>query len=693
MAVDLSNFHLTFDDEFNSFSASPNGTNTTWETKYFWGGRQLNGASDYYLDGSVGGLGQTPYTLSNGALDIHAQPTSSQLKAAGVTAAFTTGQIDTHNSFSQEYGYFEMRAQVSGSYGTNSAFWLLPQSGAWPPEIDVTEVLGRDPKTDHITNHSNTSGSASSVGATTGVDLSQGYHTYGLMWTPTTITVYLDGVAKYTTPTGADEHQPMYMLATLGVGGSWAGNPSTTNFSADMKIDYIRAYSSDSAISAVSLQHVSSPDGVDTTPYGVTTADGVLTPPTTPPSNPPPPTGSGLSVRVSEDAYNGNAQFTVSVDGHQVGGTYTATALHAAGQWQDINIGGTYSSGPHQVVVNFINDLYGGTATTDRNLYVQSVTINNETVSHGTVPASNTAHPADGSVELGANGSVTYSATGTATPTPPTTSSGLHLFVAEDAWNGNAQFTVSVDGHQIGGTYTATTSHASGQWQDVAIAGTFSSGPHTVDVHFLNDAWGGTTATDRNLYVKSVSLNGETVAGSAATNDASGGVHPTDGSAAMVGNGDAVFHMTGSGTSTPTPPTTTPLSTIVLHVAEDAWNGDAQFKVLVDGQQVGGTYTATASHAAGQWQDVTLTGDFGSTGPGKVDIQFTNDAWGGTAATDRNLYVQSIDVNGHNFAANTATNTAANGAHPADGSAAMEINGMLDFNINHTAAPTDMHLV
>lgn len=58
-------------------------------------------------------------------------------------------------------------------------------------------------------------------------------------------------------------------------------------------------------------------------------------------------------------------------------------------------------------------------------------------------------------------------------------------------------------------------------------------------------------------------------------------------------------------------------------------------------------------------QDITLTGDFGPQGPGTVDVQFLNDAWGGTSATDRN--VQSIDVNG------TAT-----------------------FNINHTAPPKIM---
>jgi hypothetical protein len=37
-------------------------------------------------------------------------------------------------------------------------------------------------------------------------------------------------------------------------------------------------------------------------------------------------------------------------------------------------------------------------------------------------------------------------------------------------------------------------------------------------------------------------------------------------------------------------------------------------------------------------------------------------SWFGSAATDRNLYVQSIDVNGVHFAGRTASNTAANRA-------------------------------
>jgi len=81
-----------------------------------------------------------------------------------------------------------------------------------------------------------------------------------------------------------------------------------------------------------------------------------------------------LVVNVSEDAYAGNSSFTVSVDGTQIGGTRTATASHASGASQDVTLAGSWGSGSHVVTVNFINDLYGGTPATDRNLYVNTLT-------------------------------------------------------------------------------------------------------------------------------------------------------------------------------------------------------------------------------------------------------------------------------------------------------------------------------
>ena len=90
---------------------------------------------------------------------------------------------------------------------------------------------------------------------------------------------------------------------------------------------------------------------------------------------------------------------------------------------------------------------------------------------------------------------------------------------------------------------------------------------------------------------------------------------------------------------------TTGTNKIVLHVSEDAYQGDAQFVVRVDDKVVSDVLTATASHAAGKTQDITVSGDFGS-GTHKVEVAFINDFYEGSASADRNLYLQGIDVNG-----------------------------------------------
>jgi nuclear transport factor 2 (NTF2) superfamily protein len=431
---------------------------------------------------------------------------------------------------------------------------------------------------------------------------------------------------------------------------------------------------------------------------------GSGTPSETSPPVTQPDSGAGtnaLTVRVSEDAWNGDAQFRVLVDGNQIGGTQTATAHHGQNQWQDITLNGNFDTGAHTVRVEFLNDGWGGSASTDRNLYVQSIDINGQHIAGNT--AINTAANGDASADPGAavmmiNGTADFhagSGSSTTPTTPPPSSTGsLTVRVSEDAWNGDAQFKIFVDDHQIGGIQTATATHSLGQWQDITLDGSFDTSAHTVRVEFVNDAWGGSAGTDRNLYVQSVDINGQHIAGSAALNTAAnGGASADPGAAVMMVNGTADFKADAGTSTSPPPPAGTTASTIVLHVAEDAWNGDAQFKVLVDGQQVGGVQTATAHHGLGQVQDITLTGDFGSLGPDKVGVQFINDSWGGNASADRNLYVQSIDINGVHFAGNTAANDAANGSAWVDpGAAVMMTNGTAMFDVHHSAPPDIWHV-
>jgi hypothetical protein len=209
----------------------------------------------------------------------------------------------------------------------------------------------------------------------------------------------------------------------------------------------------------------------------------------------------------------------------------------------------------------------------------------------------------------------------------------LDLHVSEDAWQGDAQFTVTVDGKAVGGTYTATASHAAGATQDFALTGSWGSGAHVVGISFINDAYGGTAVTDRNLYLNQATYDGKAVSGTPITFLSSGT------SNLAVATGSQVVAKT---------------TTLTLHLAEDAWNGNAQYSVSVDGTQLAQSNTVTALNSLGQTQTLTLQ-DMLSAGTHDVALSFLNDAYGGTATTDRNLYLKGIDVNGTAAPGSSAT--------------------------------------
>ena len=110
-----------------------------------------------------------------------------------------------------------------------------------------------------------------------------------------------------------------------------------------------------------------------------------------------PTVGAGsdtLVLRLQQDAYQDDAQYTVKVDGIQIGGVLTASATRASGLLDTLTVRGEFAIGPHRAEVTFLNDRYDGTAATDRNLFVASGTYNGAGVAaaqlalFGTGPAS-----------------------------------------------------------------------------------------------------------------------------------------------------------------------------------------------------------------------------------------------------------------------------------------------------------------
>ncbi|WP_244936421.1 carbohydrate-binding domain-containing protein [Methylobacterium currus] len=122
---------------------------------------------------------------------------------------------------------------------------------------------------------------------------------------------------------------------------------------------------------------------VVTAPVTTPAPTPVATPSTGSTAQPSVSVGSGsdqLLLKISQDAYNGNAQYTISVDGKQIGGIQTAKSLHSAGQSDLISVRGDWGQGNHDVAVKFLNDAWGGTDAKDRNLYVDSATYHDQNV-------------------------------------------------------------------------------------------------------------------------------------------------------------------------------------------------------------------------------------------------------------------------------------------------------------------------
>jgi Ca2+-binding RTX toxin-like protein len=84
--------------------------------------------------------------------------------------------------------------------------------------------------------------------------------------------------------------------------------------------------------------------------------------------------------------------------------------------------------------------------------------------------------------------------------------------------------------------------------------------------------------------------------------------------------------------------------TLVLNFRQDAWKGNAEYTITINGVQIGGTHQAGALRESGQQDTLTINGNWGSTL--KLDVRFTNDNWGGHATLDRNLYLVDGALNG-----------------------------------------------
>ncbi|PRY00494.1 glycoside hydrolase family 16 protein [Allonocardiopsis opalescens] len=244
---------LVWADEFNGPAGqSPDPSRWQMETGgHGWGNNEsqyyTNRPSNASLDGS-GNLVITARRENPGDYQCHYG-----------RCEYTSARLNTSGRFTQAYGRFEARMRLPRGQGIWPAFWMLGDNFGqvgWPAsgELDIMENIGREPSTVHGTLHgpgySGGSGVTGSYTLPGGRVFADGFHTFTVDWTPTSISWYVDGTL-FQTRTAADlrgnpwvfDH-PFFMILNVAVGGNWPGYPDgSTQFPQSLTVDYVRVYS------------------------------------------------------------------------------------------------------------------------------------------------------------------------------------------------------------------------------------------------------------------------------------------------------------------------------------------------------------------------------------------------------------------------------------------------------------------
>ncbi|HEX2893249.1 MAG TPA: glycoside hydrolase family 16 protein, partial [Marmoricola sp.] len=186
------------------------------------------------------------------------QPCLSATSLDAVSSPYTAGMVSTYHLFSQQYGRFEARIRntASSAPGLQETFWLWPDDRYvtldWPTtgEIDVSETYSVFADLSIPFLHYGTTRPEPSVpGVNTAYDCiaHRGvWNIYTLEWTPTTLTILVNGQHCLTNESGDSAFQRPYLLAltqALGQRGQTDNSlTDATPLPATMDVDYVRVW-------------------------------------------------------------------------------------------------------------------------------------------------------------------------------------------------------------------------------------------------------------------------------------------------------------------------------------------------------------------------------------------------------------------------------------------------------------------
>jgi hypothetical protein len=240
-------WNCTLDDEFNGTTLNT----SNWVAQVTASSGYLNGATACYLDNP------DTISVSGGDLNLSVRqvaPFTCPDGSDSFTTSYEAGMVSTDGLFDQTYGAFEVNAKLPPSVaaGLQETMWLYPQNltyGAWPAsgEIDFAEFYSDFPSLDVPYIHYAQSATDLNATAYDCIINQDSFNTYGVDWTPTSITVLYNGtpcLVDYPTTGSEPFNQPFFIALTQALGvGADAFVPNATELPATTQVDWVRAWS------------------------------------------------------------------------------------------------------------------------------------------------------------------------------------------------------------------------------------------------------------------------------------------------------------------------------------------------------------------------------------------------------------------------------------------------------------------
>ncbi|HUO23779.1 MAG TPA: glycoside hydrolase family 16 protein [Caulobacteraceae bacterium] len=251
VAPDLANYRLTFDDEFDQSDI----------VCYPW---KPAGQHRWYIqDGATLGVALSQCSKPYGD-NVSVNDGVLALTAVRHNGVWTTGAVRTRDpsgeGFSQKYGYFEARIKLPPPPlpGVDfwPAFWFVT---SWAPhqsidgtEVDILESWSRSSHgLNQVSIHAwpaktpdNDVPTHQQASKQTPVPVFDGaWHVWGLKYTPTAWTVYLDGRVQMTYPiTGRADYMRLPIHPILDLAVKSDDKSSTNDAAYSMYVDWVRIY-------------------------------------------------------------------------------------------------------------------------------------------------------------------------------------------------------------------------------------------------------------------------------------------------------------------------------------------------------------------------------------------------------------------------------------------------------------------